>query len=232
MPKRGVSNPLALAILSCLLEKPRHPYEISSTLKERGKERSIKLNYGSLYSVVETLEKQGLIEAHETVRDGRRPERTVYRITPAGEHEVEARMTEMLGTPAKEFTQLEAALALLPSLPPDRVIELLERRVAKLTSTLAMLEGEANGPDADLLPRLFWIEHEYHRAMVAAETEFVTALVKDLRENKVSGQDFWSRGYELKLAGISFEEAAAEPEKYFGESAAWLRDLKGMGFMQ
>jgi DNA-binding PadR family transcriptional regulator len=52
MTRRRVANPLALAVLSCLLERPMHPYEISTTLKERGKEQSIKLNYGSLYSVV------------------------------------------------------------------------------------------------------------------------------------------------------------------------------------
>ena len=61
MTRRRVSNPLALAVLSCLSERPMHPYEISTTLRTRGKEESIKLNYGSLYSVVESLRKHGLI---------------------------------------------------------------------------------------------------------------------------------------------------------------------------
>ena len=52
MTRRRVSNPLALAVLGCLSERPMHPYEISTTLRTRGKEQSIKLNYGSLYSVV------------------------------------------------------------------------------------------------------------------------------------------------------------------------------------
>ena len=55
MTRRRVSNPLALAVLGCLTERPMHPYEISTTLRSRGKEQSIKLNYGSLYSVVESL---------------------------------------------------------------------------------------------------------------------------------------------------------------------------------
>jgi len=54
MSKRRVSNLLALAVLACLVERPMHPYEISTTLRTRGKEQSIKLNYGSLYSVVGT----------------------------------------------------------------------------------------------------------------------------------------------------------------------------------
>src|ERR671921_650708 len=78
MTERRVSNPLALAVLRCLNERPMHPYEISTTLRTRGKEQSIKLNYGSLYAVVESLAKSGLVRPRETTREGRRPERTVY----------------------------------------------------------------------------------------------------------------------------------------------------------
>jgi DNA-binding PadR family transcriptional regulator len=70
MSRRRVSNPLALAVLACLSERPMHPYEISTTLRTRGKEQSIKLNYGSLYAVVENLQKHGLITARETTREG------------------------------------------------------------------------------------------------------------------------------------------------------------------
>ncbi|MCU1379127.1 MAG: PadR family transcriptional regulator, partial [Acidimicrobiales bacterium] len=68
MSERGRSNPLALAVLSCLHEKPMHPYEVAQTLRVREKHESIKLNYGSLYSVIGSLEKRGLITARETMR--------------------------------------------------------------------------------------------------------------------------------------------------------------------
>src|SRR6478736_354452 len=73
MTRRRVNNPLALAVLGCLAERPMHPYEISTTLRTRGKEKSIKLNYGSLYSVVDSLQKHGLIQPKETIRAGRLP---------------------------------------------------------------------------------------------------------------------------------------------------------------
>ena len=53
--RTSISNPLALAVLACLHERPMHPYEMASTMRERGKEQSIKLNYGSLYTVVDNL---------------------------------------------------------------------------------------------------------------------------------------------------------------------------------
>ena len=78
------SNPLALAVLALLFERPMHPYEMGVILRQRHKEDSIKLRYGSLYTVIDLLLRRGFITARETGRDGRRPERTVYEITPAG----------------------------------------------------------------------------------------------------------------------------------------------------
>jgi DNA-binding PadR family transcriptional regulator len=75
---------LALAVLCCLLERPMHPYEVATTLRQRNKEHSVKRNYGALYAVVESLRKRGLIEPKETERPGRLPERTVYQLTDAG----------------------------------------------------------------------------------------------------------------------------------------------------
>ena len=83
MPVKNRANPLALAVLICLAERPMHPYEVATTLRQRQKHESVRLNYGSLYGVVESLERRGLIEAQETRRSGRLPERTVYRLTDA-----------------------------------------------------------------------------------------------------------------------------------------------------
>ncbi|HEX9412009.1 MAG TPA: PadR family transcriptional regulator, partial [Ktedonobacterales bacterium] len=111
MTKRKVSNPLALAVLACLMERPMHPYEMATTLRERGKDQSIKLNYGSLYTVVEALQQHELIVAQETERAGRRPERTIYRLTDAGRMELIDWVSELLSTPVKEYTHFEAGLS-------------------------------------------------------------------------------------------------------------------------
>jgi DNA-binding PadR family transcriptional regulator len=103
------SNPLALAVLALLFERPMHPYEMGVILKQRHKEDSIKLRYGSLYTVIELLQKRGFIAARETARDGRRPERTVYEITPAGRDELHDWMADLIAAPAKEYPQFEAA---------------------------------------------------------------------------------------------------------------------------
>ena len=63
MPRAARSNPLALAVLVSLAERPMHPYEVAQTLRQRAKQESVRLNYGSLYAVVEGLERRGLIRA-------------------------------------------------------------------------------------------------------------------------------------------------------------------------
>nr|BFE82332.1 PadR family transcriptional regulator [Planobispora longispora] len=135
---RGRGNPLALAVLALLFERPMHPYEMASTMRARRKQESIKLNYGSLYSVVESLVKRGLIEVAEVIREGRRPERTVYAITEPGRLELFDWLSELISTPTREYTSFEAGLSLLAVLPPEEAIRLLEERVLRLEENLHM----------------------------------------------------------------------------------------------
>src|ERR671926_1196930 len=130
--ERKVSNPLALAVMALLYERPMHPYEMVSLMRERGKHESVRLKYSSLYSVVGALEREGLIVPRETVREGRRPERTVYEITDAGREEFLTWLRELLREPVKEYTQFAAGLSFIPALPPVEATALLNERVQLL----------------------------------------------------------------------------------------------------
>jgi DNA-binding PadR family transcriptional regulator len=200
-----------------------HPYEISQTLRSRGKEQSIKLNYGSLYSVVESLAKRGLIEAQETVREGRRPERTVYAITPAGGAEFEDWLAELLSTPVKDFTSLEAGLSLMPALPPAEVARLLEQRAERLLLTVASAEASCSLAAEHGLPELFLIEDRYRIAMLTAEARFVNDLARDIRSGAFPGTKVWRRMHELRDEGISLAEILADPVAHLGEEARALK---------
>ena len=215
-------NPLALAVLVLLYEQPMHPYQMSATLKERRKEDSIKINYGSLYSVVESLQNRGLIEVRETVRAGNRPERTVYAITEAGQQEMIDWLSELLSKPVKDFPQFEAALSLMPALPPEEVTELLERRLS--TQRAALENGQkliARALDGGM-PRLFAVEHEYELAILAAEVEFLTVLLDDMRNGSFSGLAGWRRIHELRGTGLSHDEIWAIVIEEFKEDFAWI----------
>jgi DNA-binding PadR family transcriptional regulator len=193
---RATSNPLALAVLACLHERPMHPYEMASTMRERGKEGSIKLNYGSLYTVVDNLAKHGLIEAMEARREGRRPERTVYQLTATGRVKLDAWMSELLAAPVKEYPQFEAALSLLPVLHPDNVLALLRERTRALEKQITMEHLMLDTAHKAGLPRLLLIESEYHLALRETELAWVRDLVSDLEAGTLEGQDEWRQVYE------------------------------------
>src|ERR1700678_4192003 len=141
MPRWSRSNPLALAVLVCLYEKPMHPYEVAQTLRTRAKEQSGRLNYGSLYAVVESLEKKGFIKATGTVREGKRPQRTIYEITDEGSVEMTDWLTELIATPNKEYPAFQAGLSFLPALDPDDALAALRHRAEALTMKLVAMRG-------------------------------------------------------------------------------------------
>jgi DNA-binding PadR family transcriptional regulator len=173
-----LSNPLALAVLALLFERPMHPYEIGVILKHRRKEESIKLRYGSLYTVIDLLLKRGLIVAKEIARDGRRPERTVYDITPAGRDELLTWMADLVGEPVKEYPRFEAALCLLPVLRPDEALALLRRRLELIEHNAASLARQIEEVSRQKLPPLFLVETEYRLALIEAEQHFVAGLIR------------------------------------------------------
>jgi DNA-binding PadR family transcriptional regulator len=222
MSRRRVSNPLALAVLSCLNERPMHPYEISTTLRTRGKEQSIKLNYGSLYAVVEALTKHGLIRSVETTREGRRPQRTVYEITEAGAAEHDDWLAELLSTPVHEFTSLEAGLSLMAGLDPDEVARLLDERAERLRIELRAIDATHRTMADAGLPRLFLVESEFRERMLGAELDYITRLAQEIRTNALAGTAIWRRIHELRAGGMTFEEIVSDPVRHLGEEARVL----------
>jgi len=214
MSKRRVSNPLALAVLSCLWERPMYPYEMTTSLRERGKEDSIRLNFGSLYAVIKSLEKHALIEATHTERVGNRPERIVYAITAEGKVEAVDWLRELIAEPVKEYPAFETGLSLLPMLTPADATMLLGDRVERLDADLRGREHERQSPQVKQLPELFLIEFDYRVAMLLAERVFVADMVDRIRSGDLGGIDMWSRLHELLAAGHSRDEIESEFAAY------------------
>ncbi|MES5822358.1 PadR family transcriptional regulator [Streptomyces sp. RG80] len=195
MQRRKLRNPLALAVLATLWQKPMHPYEIAQTLRRQGKDSSTKINYGSLYTVVQNLEKHGFVEVTDVERQGNRPERTVYGITAAGRQETTEWMSDLVATPAKEYPIFETALSLLGALHPDDVVRLLEERLSALEVQVASGRG-ALEKLSETLPRLFLVEMEYRLHMVEAEADWVRGLHDDIREGALPGMAEWKGFHE------------------------------------
>lgn len=187
--QRKVSNLLGLAVLSTLVTKPMHPYEVASVLRARSKDEQMGIKWGSLYRVVQNLEKHGYIEAVQSERQGARPERTVYRITEAGRAEMVDWVRELVGEPGSE-ERFKAGLSLLAVLPPDDVVHLLDGRARALEELIAADEAEL-AASAEQVPRLFLIETEYELAARRAEVRWTRGLLQEIADGSMPGLAQW-----------------------------------------
>ncbi len=92
---RGMMEP---AILSVLLDKPMHGYEIISTLEENS-HGMWRPSAGSIYPTLQLLEEKGLLSSQEI--DGKK----VYNLTDEGQEA--AAETKELNSPIRRFRQIE-----------------------------------------------------------------------------------------------------------------------------
>ncbi|WP_085370888.1 PadR family transcriptional regulator [Leifsonia sp. NCR5] len=188
MPPTTTLTPLGVAALALLVERPMHPYEMYQTLVQRSEERVVKVRPGSLYHTVDRLAGQGLVRAIGTEREGNRPERTTYEITESGYLVLTERVAEILATPINEYPEFPLALGESHNLPVESVIQLLRNRVALIRADLASMDAGIADLEAKRLPRKYWINVQYSRAISEVEATWLESLIDDL----VSGELSWS----------------------------------------
>jgi DNA-binding PadR family transcriptional regulator len=162
-----------------------HPYEMQRRIREWHKDEFLDLKRGSLYHAIDRLARQRAIEPVETTREGKRPERTVYRLTEAGERQMLDWLQDMLARPVREPTQFFAALSFLPHLPPETVQAQLQQRAAALEAEIAALDAVLQTM-VPRIGRLVLIEVEYARAMRQAERAWVLSLQNELQTGSLN----------------------------------------------
>lgn len=185
---------LTLAVLELLGETPMHPYEMKQTMQERGMQRAIPLKQASIYDTVERLTRAGYIEPVETNREGRRPERTIYRLTKSGADELDTWLRHLLEQPTREYPHFGAALMFLGALRyKEDAIKVFEGRARAIEAEIASVDAILRGVPTDL-PRLFTIEDEYTQAMRRAELEWLRRTIAELKDGTLE----WPRMLETQ----------------------------------
>ncbi len=177
---------MALTALALLSEGPLHPYEMQRLLHERhkvwaaGKTRE-------LYRAIEELVGEGLIEAVETTREGRRPERTVYRVTNEGRETFEDRLSRLLERQVDEHPAFSIAVDLMSHMPEQRAQAALTTRTVSLRAEMAGLEEARRALLEQMhLPRAVLLEIELRQALAACELRWVTAILDEMRTGKLA----------------------------------------------
>ncbi|GLY89948.1 PadR family transcriptional regulator [Actinoallomurus iriomotensis] len=189
--KRKVDNLLALAVLATVYARPMHRYEMASVMRARGKDQDMDIKWGSLYTVVQNMEKHGFLQVVGTDRAGARPERTIYAITEAGRRELVDWTRELISTPRTEHPRFAAGLSVLAVLPPPEATALLQERLGHLEESIGGQRAALAQSREEGVPRLFMVETEYGLAMLEAEAAWSRALIDELTSGAFPGLAVW-----------------------------------------
>jgi len=173
-----------LTVLCTLREAPMHPYEILRVLKERHKEEVLVLKRGSLYHAIERLLVEGYIEELDTRRQGRRPERTTYRLTESGERHLLEGLRRLVAVPRQEVPEFMAAMNFLVHLGPRDALAGLDERARRLETEIAITD-EQIAYALGIAGRVNLLESEYQQAMRRAELAWIRGLADDLRSGRL-----------------------------------------------
>ena len=179
-------SPLALIVLALLDESAMYPYRMQQLIRERGKDELVNVRHrASLYQTIARLERERLIEIQGTSRTEKRPERTVYQITPEGRQTIQACLRGMLAKPADEFPEFPAAISFIYLLDPKTAREELARRAEVLDAKVRRLAGVLD-EHSDSVPRLFLLEVECLRTTTEADLAWVRGIIDDLDADRLT----------------------------------------------
>ena len=164
-----------LLILWLLSEGPMHGYRIKRILDEDSLRFWFPVEVGSIYAVLMTLTKQGFLMQEAVEREGKRPERTVYKITQEGKQHYEELLRQAWSELPRMSDPVNAALAAMPDLPEEDLYSLLEQRAGALRdrlNTLYRLASSAPAPEmVDRMRALTYADLEWTESMLASREE-------------------------------------------------------------
>lgn len=174
-------SPLAMAVLVLLTGHPQHPYGLRQRIREWQKDQVINVTQANaIYQTIGRLERHGLIEAVETAREERRPERTLYLTTDRGRQLSRRWVRDLLSTPINEYPSFPAALSFASALPHDDMVTALVERLRTAERQLVAFDAatEEGLAAADRPPSLLDLaDHEYRRAMAEAELSWLRGFL-------------------------------------------------------
>ena len=182
---------VALTALALLSEQPSHPYEIQRQIRGRHKDFAAGKTR-ALYHAIDELVAEGLVEPMETSRDGRRPERTVFRITDTGRDELVDWLTDLIERPVPEHSVFNIAVGFMAYLPQERARDALQLRSLGLRAEVAALQESMRVlREEGRLPRIVLLEIEHSIAMRTAEFNWVGSLIEQMRTGELGWTKEW-----------------------------------------
>ena len=173
-----------LAVLSLIIEQPRHGYEIERVIEERGMREWTEIGFSSIYYLLKKMEGEGLI-AGQLQEAERGPVRKVYQATPAGKGAYHAAVLEALAVPRRWVSTLLLGLAGLPDVSRAEAVTALRQYRSALADRRDHVQANWNRqrPMPGFVETLF----DYSVTMIQAEIEWLEDLISKMEADHGEG---------------------------------------------
>lgn len=180
MDEKGNLRHISLAVLGLINEEESHPYEINQKIETRGMRNWTKVGKSSIYSVLNTLEGEGLVLSRTETVNNRIQKK--FQITSNGIEILQDNVYRILSEGERLDQNFDLAFSNLPVLEKDRQIEAISTCLENLQKNSALLE--------DMLQNYrgapIFIRGLFTRPIkiIAANIEFCKEVLTELQEGK------------------------------------------------
>jgi DNA-binding PadR family transcriptional regulator len=167
-----------LAILSLVVEEPRHGYDIERTIAERNMRDWTDVGFSSIYYLLGKLETAGLVTSRRV--SGRGPARRVYSATDGGVATLRAQALRAIAGPAHRASRFQVGLSVLPWLGDEEAAAAIADHERGLAAQLETLRQRGAGEPPFHVAAMF----DLAMTQVAAELDWIRRFAVDFQRHR------------------------------------------------
>ena len=172
-----------LAILTLVVEKPRHGYEIEQVIEERGMRNWTEVGFSSIYYLLNKLKEKGLVTSQLEQPGGRGPTRKVFQITEQGLKVWYQAILGTLTTPERRSTSFLLGISSLTFILPEDTIQALEQYRESLVQQRDQVKQRWEEQSIQPLPTFVDAMFDYSATLIEAEINWISKFIKKLISN-------------------------------------------------
>jgi DNA-binding PadR family transcriptional regulator len=179
------------SILSLVVRRPCHGYEIERIIRQRGMRDWTEIGFSSIYYLLQRLETKKYVQSRMQSKATGGAERRIYRATAAGRKTWHAEVIKALSKPRRAYVPFLAGLFNLAHLSRNEKLQSLMLYSNKLNERRILVrENRRKAKKRGQIPWHADLMFDYSLKMTEAELEWINRLVSSIsKDNKGGGND-------------------------------------------
>lgn len=171
-----------LMLLQIICEKGEvSGYEIDKLVEERGYREWADIGTTSIYTGLEKLRKKRFVESYLDIeKQGKGPLPRKFKLTKEGRDALRKETIKALSSSRERDRRFDLAIAAIPFLPPQEVIEALHEREEFLSKVAKNIEKKFESQGGESLPLNVKALFRHPLSFIRQEKEFMKVLVVEL----------------------------------------------------